>query len=78
MHAEIPLLEGDDELEDVVLGTHLPKISKQRNMKQLFDLETFRDIVNCERKRNPDASVLEIIFAVNFYREKDNFYDPHR
>jgi len=78
MHAEILLLEGDDELEDVVPGTHLPKIAKDRNMRQLFDMETFRDIINFERKRNPAAAVSDVIFAVNFYREKDDFYDPHK
>ena len=77
-HAEILLLDGDDELEDVVPGTHLPKIAKNRNMRQLFDMETFRDIVNFERKRNADASVADVIFAINFYREKDDFYDPRR
>lgn len=77
-HAEILLLEGDDELEDVVPGTHLPKIAKDREMRQLFDMETFRDVVNFERKRNPGASVSEIIFAINFYRENDDFYDPQK
>lgn len=77
-HAEILFLEGDDELEDVVPGTHLPKIAKDRDMRQLFDMETFRDIVNFERKRNPAASVAEIVFAINYYREKDDFYDPQR
>jgi hypothetical protein len=76
--AEILFLEGDDELEDVVPGTHLPKIARDRDMRQLFDMETFRDIVNFEGKRNPGATVSEIIFAINFYREKDDFYDPQR
>jgi hypothetical protein len=78
LHAEVLLLEGDDELEDVVPGTHLPKIAENNGMKQLFDMETFRDIVNFERKRNPDAPVSDVIFAINFYREKDDFYDPER
>ncbi len=75
-HAEILLLEGDDELEDVVPGTHLPKIAKSRDMRQLFDTETFRGIVDFERRRNSTASVADIVFAVNYYREKDDFYDP--
>lgn len=75
-HTEILVLEGDGELEDVVPGAHLPKIAEVRNVRQLFDMETFRDVVNFERKRNPGASVSEIIFAINFYREKDDFYDP--
>jgi hypothetical protein len=74
--AEILFLEGDDELEDVVPGTHLPKIAKNKDMRQLFDMETFRDVVNFERKRNPAASIDDIVFAINFYREKDDFYDP--
>jgi hypothetical protein len=45
-------------------------------MQQLFDTETLRDIVNAERKRNGAASFEDIIFAINFYREKDKFYDP--
>ena len=69
-------MEGDGELEDVVPGAHLPKIAEVRNVRQLFDMETFRDVVNFERKRNPGASVSKIIFAINFYREKDDFYDP--
>ncbi|WP_325088188.1 DUF7716 domain-containing protein [Burkholderia contaminans] len=76
LSAEILFLEGDDELEDVVPGTHLPKIAKSRDMRQLFDMETFRDIVNFERKRNSNASVADIVFAINYYREKDDFYDP--
>lgn len=76
LRAEILLLEGDDELEDVVPGTHLPKIAKNKDMRQFFDMETFRDIVNFERKRNPNASVSDIIYAIGFYREKDDFYDP--
>ncbi|MCS0631877.1 hypothetical protein NX786_21330 [Telluria mixta] len=76
LHAEILVLEGDDELEDVVPGTHLPKIAKNKDMRQLFDMETFRDIVNFERKRNSGASISDIIFAIGFYREKDDFYDP--
>jgi hypothetical protein len=75
--AEILFLEGDDELEDVALGTHLPNLAKIRNMRQLFDMETFRDIVDFELKRQPTASVSDIIFAINFYREKDNFFNPH-
>ncbi|QVN21008.1 DUF7716 domain-containing protein [Burkholderia pyrrocinia] len=75
-HAEILYLEGDDELEDIVPGTHLPKIAKDHGMRQLFDLEAFRDIVNFERKRNPTASIAEVIYALNYYREKDDFYDP--
>jgi hypothetical protein len=78
LHAEILVLEGDDELEDVAPGTHLPKIAKNKDMRQLFDMETFRDIVNFERKRNPRASTSEIIFAIDFYREKDDFYDPQK
>ena len=77
-HAEILVLEGDDELEDVFPGTHLPKIAGNKDMRQLFDMETFRDIVNFERRRNPGASVPDIIFAVNYYREKDDFFDPQR
>lgn len=76
LHAEILLLEGDDELEDVVSGTHLPKIASDRGMRQLFDLETFRDIVNFEQKRNPTALITDMIYALNYYREKDDFYDP--
>jgi hypothetical protein len=74
--AEILFLEGDDELEDLVPGTHLPKIANSKGMRQLFDTETLRDIVNAERERNAAASVEDIVFAVNFYREKDEFYDP--
>ncbi|MBN3794301.1 hypothetical protein [Burkholderia sp. Ac-20392] len=76
LSAEILFLEGDDELEDVVPGTHLPKIAKSRDMRQLFDMETVRDIVNFEWKRNSNASVADIVFAINYYREKDGFYDP--
>jgi hypothetical protein len=76
LQAEILFLEGDGELEDVEPGTHLPKIAKARNMRQLFDMETFKDIVDFERKRNSVASVLDIIFAINFYREKDVFFNP--
>ena len=75
-HAEILYLEGDDELEDIVPRTHLPKIAKDHGMRQLFDLEVFRDIVHFERRRNPTASTAEVIFALNYYREKDDFYDP--
>lgn len=78
LRAEILLLDGDDELEDVVPGTHLPRLAKEKDMRQLFDMETFREIIDFERKRNPGASVSDIVFAVNFYREKDNFYDPQR
>ncbi|GAA5013167.1 hypothetical protein GCM10025794_01460 [Massilia kyonggiensis] len=74
--AEILVLHGDAELEDVVPGTHLPKLAKSRDMRQLLDMETFRDIVDFERKRNPGASVADIICAIDFYREKDDFYDP--
>ena len=73
---EILLLEGDDELGDVAPGSHLPNLAKSRNMRQLFDMETFRDIVNFERKRKPAASVSDIIFAINYYRERDNFFNP--
>lgn len=76
LHTEIIFLEGDDELEDVVRGTHLPKIANDKGVRQLFDTETFRDIVDFERRRNPEASVLDIIHAINYYREKDDFYDP--
>lgn len=76
--AEILLLEGDDELEDVAPGTHLPKIAKNNGMRQLLDTETFRGVVNFEKKRNPAAPVEDIIFVVNFYREKDDFYAPRR
>ncbi|WP_420212055.1 DUF7716 domain-containing protein [Burkholderia aenigmatica] len=75
-HADILLLEGDDELEDVAPGTHLPKIAKSRNMRQLFDMQTFRGIVEFERRRNSTASLADIVFAVNYYREMDDFYDP--
>ncbi|HEM8509758.1 DUF7716 domain-containing protein [Burkholderia cepacia] len=75
-HAKILVLEGDDELEDVAPGTHLPKIAKDRGMRQLFDMETFREIVNFERKRNPVADVKDVIYAINYYREKDDFYSP--
>lgn len=74
--AEILILEGDDELEDVAPGTHLPKIARNNGMGQLLDTETFRDVVNFEKKRNPVASVEDIIFAANFYHEKDDFYAP--
>ncbi|KAB1587798.1 DUF7716 domain-containing protein [Burkholderia cepacia] len=77
-HAEIIVLEGDDELEDVVPGTHLPKIEKNSDVRQLFDMEMFRDIINFEVRRNSAASVAEIIVAINYYREKDDFYDPQR
>ncbi|PTB21040.1 hypothetical protein C9I57_09980 [Trinickia symbiotica] len=74
---EILYLEGDDELEDVVAGTHLPKIANDRGMRQLLDVETFRDVVNFEGKRNSAASEADIIHALDYYREKDDFYDPH-
>lgn len=45
-------------------------------MRQLFDMETFREIVNFERKRNPVADVKDVICAINYYREKDDFYSP--
>ncbi|MCA7902034.1 hypothetical protein LGM39_21930 [Burkholderia cepacia] len=77
-HAEIIVLEGDDELEDVVPGTHLPKIAKNSDVRQLFDMEMFRDIINFEVRRNSVASVAEIIVAINYYREKDDFYDSQR
>lgn len=76
LHAEVLLLQGDDELEDVVPGTHLPKLAQNNAMRQLLDMETFRDVVYFERKRNPVASVSDIVFAINFYRETDDFYDP--
>jgi hypothetical protein len=56
----------------------LPKIAKNNGMRQLLDTETFRDVVNFEKKRNPAAPVEDIIFVVNFYREKDDFYAPRR
>ncbi|WP_396332200.1 hypothetical protein [Burkholderia anthina] len=76
LHTEILFLEGDCELEDVVPGTHLPTIANDKGMRQLFDTETFRDIVGFERRRNPGASVSDIVHAINYYREKDDFYDP--
>nr|WP_257146313.1 hypothetical protein [Burkholderia sp. JKS000303] len=76
LHTEILFLEGDDELEDVVPGTHLPKIANDKGMQQLFDTETFRGIVGFERRRNSEASVSDIVHAINYYREKDDFYDP--
>lgn len=45
-------------------------------MRQLFDMETFRAIVNFEQKRNQAASVKDVIYAINYYREKDDFYSP--
>lgn len=73
---QILYLEGDDEIEDVVEGTHLPKLVNERGMRQLLDVETFRDVVRFERKRKPDATVRDVIYALNYYREKDDFYDP--
>ena len=73
---EILYLAGDDELEDIVAGTHLPKIANDRGMRQLLDVETFRDVVGFERKRNPAASEADVVRALNYYREKDDFYDP--
>ncbi|WP_321889860.1 DUF7716 domain-containing protein [Paraburkholderia bannensis] len=72
---EILYLEGDDELEDIVDSSHLPRIANDRGMRQLFDVETFRSVVNFEKKRNPLASDVNFINALNFYRENDDFYD---
>ncbi|WP_321842124.1 DUF7716 domain-containing protein [Burkholderia cepacia] len=76
LHTEIIFLEGDNELEDVVPGTHLPKFANDKGVRQLFDAETFRDMVDFERRRNPEASVLDIIHAINYCCEKDDFCDP--
>lgn len=45
------------------------------DMRQLLDVETFRDVVGFARKRNPAASEVEVVHALNYYREKDDFYD---
>ncbi|MCL1916780.1 MAG: hypothetical protein FWG14_00440 [Peptococcaceae bacterium] len=75
--AEILYLEGDNELEDIVdIDTHLPKIASDQGMRQLLDVETFRDVVIYERKRNPSATEVEIIHALNYYQEYDVYYDP--
>ena len=56
----------------------MPKIAKNSDVRQLFDMEMFRDIINFEVRRNSVASVAEIIVAINYYREKDDFYDSQR
>jgi hypothetical protein len=73
---EILYLAGDDELEDVVAGTHLPKIAADRGLRQLLDVETFTDVVRIEMERNPAASAADIVHALNHYREYDSFFDP--
>ena len=75
--ADLLYLEGDNELEDIVdAASHLPRIAFDQGRQQLLDLETLRDVVNFEAKRNPSASVDEFANAIDYYREKDDFFDP--
>jgi hypothetical protein len=77
--ASLLLLEGDDELEDLDSpSSHIPRAAAELGMKQLLDVQTLQDVVGFERKRNPIATVSEVVHAINYYRERDDFYDPDR
>lgn len=68
--------KGDDKQEDLIPGTRLPTVASDLGMHQLLDLEAFQGVVNFDRKRSPSASECEIACAVNYCREKGDFYDP--
>ncbi len=75
--APLTLLEGDDELEDLVdMKCHLPRIAVERGLRQMLETQTFQDVIAFERRRNPHATPRDYAFALDHYREMDDFFDP--
>ncbi|MEN5203142.1 hypothetical protein ABE473_01580 [Stenotrophomonas sp. TWI700] len=73
--AEILLLEGDDELEDLT-EAQIPRLAHANNTSYFLDAEIFKSVIDFQKDRDPRSNIQDYIHALNYYLENDDFYDP--
>jgi len=60
-------LTGDDNLEDIVEGeASLPLLAKENNVRYFLDFQVFDDIILKQRKIDPESTLNEFIYALNY------------
>ncbi|PHN24081.1 hypothetical protein AO242_27770 [Pseudomonas sp. ICMP 561] len=74
--AQIFLLVGDDELEDLN-DQGCPVLAAENDAEYLLDVELFQSVVELQIEKMPDSAVSDFIFSINYYLENDDFYAPH-
>lgn len=72
----ILLLVGDDELEDVDEDGS-PFLAVENDVRYFFDVELFQSVVELQIEKKPDSVVGDFVFAINYYLENDDFYEPN-
>jgi hypothetical protein len=72
---EMYVLEGDDELEDLVdIRNHYPKMAHKLGVHQLLDVETLQSVLECQLSLKKESGTEDYLHAINYYREFDDFY----
>ena len=72
-HAEILLLIGDDELEDLDEEGN-PVLATQNDARYFFDVEIFQNVIDLQREKKERSLIEDYIHAINYYLENDDFY----
>lgn len=69
-------LEGDNEFEDLDEEMEIPVLAVQHGVEYLIIVPTLQDILLFQKERKPDSTIDEYLYALNWYLETDDFYDP--
>ncbi|MBF7142720.1 MULTISPECIES: DUF7716 domain-containing protein [Pseudomonas] len=68
------LLSGDDELEDLD-ENGLPVLAAENGLNFFLDVEILQSVISVQIDIKEKSTLDEVIFAINYYLENDDFYD---